>query len=661
MAQEQSGLDGIINELEKLNEREKNLRSAVESIVQKEKTKTQDQQKQKEQNVTKKLPTVLTSSEKRRYQEIGKRFLLGAQGEFNNIKKSIKIKQMMNTTKDFFLKGFEKIKNSGAELKKSSFWKILLGSLVVIGMAAYLFRDKIAKLIPDATEQTGNVFQRMTKFVGNMLRQMWDFISDSLIGGISGILGRLFNDSIPKMLQMFFYETLPNAIFNTYLMIMSMFDPTAKSLVAGIDDETKADIYNFTQNEDNSKSGNPDEDDVNMVSHLQKMNQQLAKIDVGTGAVNGINNNAATGVMNNLSTYLMYYEDAEAGHNVNENLDMKVIRTAIAQGLGKSEQELRELVRTGKFDSQAFVHYIQRGKDFQEAMIAAVQNSGDKDLKEIASKIGEGKVGDNSPIKNMSEYVSKVQGLLQSHLFFADDAKLSKADKDKFNSMKEVYGNMSRIFAERSLIDTQFVKGQIVNRVAAFADAASKFMSNDGLAVTIKNNIVNMSTSISEIFKKFFGDSFKILSAVADGVTSYINPGSAGNTKIVVDNVSNGTDVNGNVIVVNVDLTGNQASAIADALGGFAQVQTSVVSSIKQTTDVLIATNAQLANIGDIHGVNMQAWNAMYKLISQRPQLNVQSVAEDGDNKGDTRVTVNTKTPIPPLHSGQGVQGVGYA
>jgi hypothetical protein len=58
---------------------------------------------------------------------------------------------MMKTSKDFFLKGFEKIKNSGAELKKSNFWKILLGSLVVIGMAAYLFRDKIAKLIPDVS------------------------------------------------------------------------------------------------------------------------------------------------------------------------------------------------------------------------------------------------------------------------------------------------------------------------------------------------------------------------------------------------------------------------------------------------------------------------------------------------------------------------------
>jgi hypothetical protein len=79
-----------------------------------------------------------------------------------------------------------------------------------------------------------------------------------------------------------------------------------------------------------------------------------------------------------------------------------------------------------------------------------------------------------------------------------------------------------------------------------------------------------MSTTIGEIFRNFFGKAYDVLSNVANGVASYVNPGST-NTKIVVDKVSDGTAVNGNVIVVNVDLTGNQASAIADALGGFAK------------------------------------------------------------------------------------------
>jgi hypothetical protein len=120
----------------------------------------------------------------------------------------------------------------------------------------------------------------MTKFIGNMLKQIWDFISDSLIGGISGILGRLFNDSIPKMLRMFFYETLPNAIFNTYLLIMSMFDPTATELAAGINSETEGDILGYTRNTNNTNDESADEDDLNMVRHLQKMNEQLAKVDI---------------------------------------------------------------------------------------------------------------------------------------------------------------------------------------------------------------------------------------------------------------------------------------------------------------------------------------------------------------------------------------------
>lgn len=635
MAQEQTGIDAIINELEKINEREQHLRASVKSIIQNQKSKTQDQQKQKEQNVTKKLPTILTSSEKRRYQEIGKRFLLGAETQFSNIKKGIRLKEMMKTSKDFFLKGFEKIKNSGAELKKSNFWKILLGSLVVIGMAAYLFRDKIAKLIPDVSGQTGNIFQRMTKFIGNMLKQIWDFIADSLIGGISGILGRLFNDSIPKMLRMFFYETLPNAIFNTYLLIMSMFDPTATELASGIDSETEGDILGYTRNPDNANGGSADEDDLNMVRHLQKMNDQLAKVDTQKGTVTNMGRNAATGVMNNLSTYLMYYEDVGNGRDNATGVNMNNVRTAIEGALNLKEGGLRDLVKTGKFDSQAFIDYIRRGKDFREALMAAVQNSGDDDLKGNAENVQKGKVGEGD-ITNMKNYVQAVKGLLQSHMFFADDGKMSDTDKYKFNSMKEVYANMSTIFADRNLINAQFTKGQIVNRIASFMDAASKFMSNNGLIQTIKNNVVNMSTTIGEIFRDFFGKAYKVLSDVANGVASYVNPGST-NTKIVVDKVSDGTSVNGNVIVVNVDLTGNQASAIADALGGFAKAQMDVVTSINETTAILKTTNEKLVNIGDIHGVNMQAWNAMYKLIlNTKHDVTVNAEPQDTAFNSDT-------------------------
>lgn len=155
-----------------------------------------------------------------------------------------------------------------------------------------------------------------------------------------------------------------------------------------------------------------------------------------------------------------------------------------------------------------------------------------------------------------------------------------------------------------------------------------------------------MSSTIGEIFRDFFGKAYKVLSDVANGVASYVNPGST-NTKIVVDKVSDGTAVNGNVIVVNVDLTGNQASAIADALGGFAKAQTDVVTSINETTAILKTTNEKLMNIGDIHGVNMQAWNAMYKLILNMKPKVIDNVVEHSAKEDVSGITPNSKGPQP--------------
>jgi hypothetical protein len=79
----------------------------------------------------------------------------------------------MKTSKDFFLKGFDKIKEQKGNLKKKSFWGVLLGSIIVIGAAALLFKDKITKMIPDLTGQAGGIFKTIVSYLGNMLKGCW--------------------------------------------------------------------------------------------------------------------------------------------------------------------------------------------------------------------------------------------------------------------------------------------------------------------------------------------------------------------------------------------------------------------------------------------------------------------------------------------------------
>jgi hypothetical protein len=84
-----------------------------------------------------------------------------------------------------------------------------------------------------------------------------------------------------------------------------------------------------------------------------------------------------------------------------------------------------------------------------------------------------------------------------------------------------------------------------------------------------------MGIGVAETFKNFFVGSFNILNTVANSIASYINPdrikvveSKAGDVKSDVASINN--EVNGNNIIVNVDLTGNQAIAISDAILGLA-------------------------------------------------------------------------------------------
>lgn len=634
MAQDQTKFDYIIKQLVRVNEFEQETRA----IVQKQKKNEQKQQ----ENVTKKLPTILTSSEKRRYQEIGKRFLLGAEVQFNNIKKGIKLREMMKTSKDFFIKGFQKIKEKGAQLKKSNFWKMLLGSLVVIGMAAYLFRDKIAKLLPDVTGQTGNIFQKVMKIQVSLMKQVWQFITTTLLGGVNGIVNRLFNDSIPKMLQIFFYETLPSAIFNTYLLIMSMFDTGATQYAVSADTAAKIDNTISSTNAANNRNQEIDEDDIDFVGYLKPMGDLIGRKmeDLEEGQRQMMRNHAAT--------YLMYYQDAEGGDK--SEIDMKAVRTSLITLLGIEEKQLKEYIKSGQFDVQVFMREMSKQKaDLKKAVEAATENMEDTEKKKInvsdnlaPDDVNIGKIKSFGTI--WKEMMNNVKYVEQLNI---NSKGLSDGDKKRFNAMKQVYDNMNKIFVDKSLITNEFIRQQIVNKTSAFMDAASKFMSSEGgLANIIKDNALKLSEKIATTFKDFFVKSFGILSTVSNGLTSYLNPKPATNDKPneqgegKPDVHFHGESKNGTALIINVDLNNNN-SVISEAVENLKTSQDKAVEEIVKSSEILETINSTLVGIGDIHGVNMQAWNVMYKLIKDMtPNVTV--------NDASQSQAFNSNTPDVP-------------
>ena len=638
MAQDQTKFDYIIKQLVRVNEFEQETRA----IVQKQKKNEQKQQ----ENVTKKLPTILTSSEKRRYQEIGKRFLLGAEVQFNNIKKGIKIREMMKTSKDFFIKGFQKIKEKGAQLKKSNFWKMLLGSLVVIGMAAYLFRDKIAKLLPDVTGQTGNIFQKVMKIQVSLMKQVWQFITTTLLGGVNGIVNRLFNDSIPKMLQIFFYETLPSAIFNTYLLIMSMFDTGATQYAVSADTAAQIDKTISSTNAANNRNQEIDEDDIDFVGYLKPMGDLIGRNmkDLEEGLRQMMRNHAAT--------YLLYNQDGEGGHK-NDKIDMAAVRKSLTTLLGIEEKQLKEYIKSGQFDVEVFMREMAKQKaDLKKAVEAATENMDDEEKKKI--NVSNNPAPDDVNIGNIKSFGTLWKEMMNNVKYVEqlniNSKGLRDGDKKRFNAMKQVYDNMNKIFVDKSLISNEFIRQQIVNKTSAFMDAASKFMSSEGgLANIIKDNTLKLSEKIATTFKDFFVKSFGILSTVSNGLTSYLNPKPATNNKPneqgegKPDVHFHGESQNGTALIINVDLNNNN-SVISEAVENLKTSQDKAVEEIVKSSEILETINSTLVEIGDIHGVNMQAWNVMYKLISNMPPNVIAASNSSGAKQDTTLVTPGAPT-----------------
>ncbi|MBO5827417.1 MAG: hypothetical protein J6R59_03000 [Paludibacteraceae bacterium] len=169
------------------------------------------------------LKASLSSSEKKRYQNIGKEFIEGAGKEFKNILKASKFKSMMSTVKEKFTAGIKKVKSAIKKVKKASGF---LGKLMLIvgllGAIFYVFKDKIMNAVPNITGFIKDIFEKAKNFIGKFVENAFDFVKGGaksfLAGGVSGLIGYL-KDS----LVIFFSRTLPDAIFGLYVNILSMF------------------------------------------------------------------------------------------------------------------------------------------------------------------------------------------------------------------------------------------------------------------------------------------------------------------------------------------------------------------------------------------------------------------------------------------------------
>lgn len=196
------------------------------------------QQANKQQQVIKsELSPTLTQKQRKRYQNIGKEFVKGAALQFQSIKKAIKMKQNMDTKKKDFMKSTQDMQDKVKKQVKGAsggFWKKLLGIVAVLGVVAYLFRDKIAKLIPDLSQTMKGLGGKVAEFFGNLIGSVMSNTSAKVTGGFAAVIKYACSNVLPNLMGTFFHHTLPTAMVMSTLAVMSMFSESAGQQLAGL-------------------------------------------------------------------------------------------------------------------------------------------------------------------------------------------------------------------------------------------------------------------------------------------------------------------------------------------------------------------------------------------------------------------------------------------
>lgn len=138
----------------------------------------------------------------------------------------------MQTKGDDFVKRVKQVKKQQIKQKKSSgFWKKLLAVIGIITLVGLLFKDKIAKLLPDLSGSLGDTTNNVILWIKNSISGVVEYINSVASKVISSILQYIAGSQIPKFVGQFFNLTLPNAIYGSVMAIMSIFsDDAAKQL-----------------------------------------------------------------------------------------------------------------------------------------------------------------------------------------------------------------------------------------------------------------------------------------------------------------------------------------------------------------------------------------------------------------------------------------------
>lgn len=573
-----------------------------------------------------KLPTTLKANERKRYENIGKQFVEGAGREFERIRKAVKFRDAMRTTKDTFLKGIDKLKMTVKKAsKKGGFWTNLLKIVGVLSLIAFIFKDKIAKALPNLKENVEKVFDTVKGTVKHLIDKIFGESTTLVSGSFVAIVNRMFTQTLPGLASNFFNYTLPEVILNTYLAVLSTFSETAGQRLSENLNKDMNDLSEQVADDAEVQAelrtiGNLQEQKnvIQGVENLYNTIQQLAaKGEASDADVRDFIKNAGI---------LAWSQSSIANAQAAEQLD------SIVDAVNGNNVNLRQLIDSGNFDMTTFLNqyqsYLNEGENKETALFNSLSNlMGKKDLdeaqkQEVLQKIREqtknGAVFQlmTAMISNQNKYENEANSILTQN-----------AARDKVVLIEQE--RMKRMIEQPPLqVDYKEVfEGEVAKSLKDFLDKFSKFIEGNKLTPILEKGF----TSIAEHYKNFFEQSINVLNNAVSGITGIIFDG----TKDVQTVFTSPTQVNGdNNIIINVDLSDSTAGAFAMAINNLYTADNSIVKILEKTNEKLQEAVNAFSTTKDLHAASMKyveiSTNNLHEIVDKKEamawkQININS------------------------------------
>ena len=555
----------------------------------------------KQQNTIDKdsIPSTLTSSEKKRYENIGAQFVKGAGKQFDKIKKAIQFKEKMKTSQnEKFIQDVKKNKqNVKKQIKKSNFWTKLLAVMGVLGLVAILLRDKIAKMIPDFSksgEQFGsNIVSTFTGLVKHFATIAIKFIG----GGIANVIDKVCVDIIPDIIRGFFHDTLPIAMVAATLSVLSLFSDSAGAQLQSIIGQQSKDKANSTE----SRGQQILSEQAKQYAIVGKTIQQLKN---GTGGLDAARRDVGNALF-------------VQKNGLSENDPARVMIDDLAKKLGKQSQ-FQRMIATGRLNVTSLYQSINeinrripasdilgRQQAYYDTLVDHLLSANDEAGQQKIKKWVESNVTANG---NIMEAAS--QAFLNNKTY---SAILNALNRQATNRIGNVAISPELETTNQTMSFVTHINVQQA-MLASFADgvndvlfALDSFLNGkDGSSnflKSVQSYFVTLQKQCTQFFTKNYVSLYKILQNAIDffgvGNISKSVPTAASPSFVIQDYGKDGNEKpflwNTNVMVLNVQVSDIHTSLVGRMLYDIHSVDKLIKGEVEKSITTLDQINKKLS------------------------------------------------------------------